>query len=126
MISVSAFLSSHACANCPVPRHFFSLLYTDGTDPNAETLATTVKADSGADAFPVYGATKFIQLLGAHWWRRQLGSSATVLAVSPGMVGGTGLGRHLDVQPNMDNMKDVLTVDQGTSIFGEKKPHVDF
>lgn len=86
---------------------------------NVETFATTVKADSGADAFPAYGATKFIQLLGAHWWRRQLGSSATVFAVSPGLVKDTGLGRHLDVLPVTENMKDVLTVDQGTSLFEE-------
>jgi NAD(P)-dependent dehydrogenase (short-subunit alcohol dehydrogenase family) len=48
------------------------------------TLEDMVKAQSGASFFQLYPATKFIQLLGAHWWRRQLKEHCDVLAVSPG------------------------------------------
>ncbi|KAI1506273.1 hypothetical protein F5X99DRAFT_366155 [Biscogniauxia marginata] len=41
----------------------------------------------------LYSATKFIQLLGAHWWRRELRGTCTVVAVSPGMIPATGLWR---------------------------------
>jgi len=34
-----------------------------------------------------------VQLLGVHWWRRQLDGSCKVLAVSPGLVPDTALGR---------------------------------
>ncbi|KAF7314690.1 hypothetical protein MKEN_00942900 [Mycena kentingensis (nom. inval.)] len=40
-----------------------------------------------------YPQSKFVQLLSAHYWRRTLGADCTVVAVSPGMVPGTGLGR---------------------------------
>ncbi|KAI8963076.1 NAD(P)-binding protein [Daldinia sp. FL1419] len=43
-----------------------------------------------------YGATKFVQLLGAHWWRRQLQGKCHVVVVSPGMVPGTGIMRGND------------------------------
>lgn len=82
-------------------------------EADIEAFETTLKADSGADGFKVYHASKFVQFLGAHWWRRQLGTSATVLAVSPGLVIGTGLGRHLDTQPNLDHIPDKVTVDKG-------------
>lgn len=64
-------------------------------------------ADSGTGQMPMYGATKFAHLLGAHWWRRQLmlgadgryraekEREATVIAVSPGLIKDTGLGRHM-------------------------------
>ncbi|KAK3347135.1 hypothetical protein B0T25DRAFT_294906 [Lasiosphaeria hispida] len=42
-----------------------------------------------------YAQTKFVQLLGAHWWRRTLAGRAVVVAVSPGLVPGTGLGRGM-------------------------------
>ena len=51
-------------------------------------------AGSDADYMPVYATSKFAQLLGAHWWRRELGKDATVIAVSPGMIGYTSLGRN--------------------------------
>ncbi|KAL2149265.1 hypothetical protein VTH82DRAFT_8613 [Thermothelomyces myriococcoides] len=58
-----------------------------------ESLEADVKAGSGAHPFTTYSQTKFIQLLGAHWWRRQLKGQATVVAVSPGLIPGTGLAR---------------------------------
>ncbi|KAL2187159.1 NAD(P)-binding protein [Thermothelomyces heterothallicus CBS 203.75] len=60
---------------------------------DTESLEADVKAGSGANPFTTYSQTKFIQLLGAHWWRRQLKGQATVVAVSPGLIPGTGLGR---------------------------------
>jgi NAD(P)-dependent dehydrogenase (short-subunit alcohol dehydrogenase family) len=51
-------------------------------DPN--TLDDIVKAESGTEWHSLYSATKFTQLLGAHWWRRQLQGQCDVVAVSPG------------------------------------------
>jgi NAD(P)-dependent dehydrogenase (short-subunit alcohol dehydrogenase family) len=53
------------------------------TDPS--TLDNIVKAQSGADFMELYAATKFTQLLGAHWWRQQLQGQCQVVAVSPGV-----------------------------------------
>lgn len=41
----------------------------------------------------IYSKTKFAQLLGAQYWRRQLIETNSVIAVSPGLIPGTGLGR---------------------------------
>ena len=51
----------------------------------------------------VYSETKFIQLLGAHWWRRQLSATNRVIAVSPGLIPGTGLGRNIGFKLPMDH-----------------------
>lgn len=53
------------------------------SDPS--TLDAIVKAQSGAGFMDLYPASKFTQLLGAHWWRRQLQGQCHVVAVSPGM-----------------------------------------
>ncbi|KAH7027858.1 uncharacterized protein B0I36DRAFT_328053 [Microdochium trichocladiopsis] len=69
---------------------------------------------SGADKTPNgrYSASKFIQLLGAHWWRRQLGDNAVVVAVSPGLIPGTGINRNNVVQMP-DNLPDAKSVPEG-------------
>ncbi|KAI1179940.1 NAD(P)-binding protein [Nemania sp. FL0916] len=54
-----------------------------------EMLATK---DTGT---AVYSSTKFIQLLSAHWWRRQF-KDACLVAVSPGLIPATGLSRGSD------------------------------
>jgi hypothetical protein len=72
----------------------------------------------------VYHASKFIQLLGANWWRRQLGTLATVIAVSPGLVVGTGLGRHLDFTPDLSKIPDKLTVEEGMSVMATSSPKI--
>jgi short-subunit dehydrogenase len=51
-------------------------------DPS--TLDAMVKTQSGAKFTQLYPATKFLQLLNMHWWRRQLQGQCHVLAVSPG------------------------------------------
>lgn len=70
----------------PVP-HDRAKLTIDG-------LEDSVKAGADTEPMMVYAGTKFIHLLGAHHWRRQLGDKATVVAVSPGMIPGTNLSRH--------------------------------
>jgi NAD(P)-dependent dehydrogenase (short-subunit alcohol dehydrogenase family) len=62
-------------------------------DPSV--LGKQLLAGSGTDGMTLYMDTKFTQLLNAHWWRRQLKGQADVIALSPGMIPGTGLGRHV-------------------------------
>jgi hypothetical protein len=80
------------------------------SDPS--TLDTALLAGSGAGAGQVYPGSKFVQLLGAHWWRRQLGDACTVIAVSPGLIPATGLGRHTGM-PLPANHPDAKSVAQG-------------
>ncbi|KAG5956837.1 hypothetical protein E4U57_002266 [Claviceps arundinis] len=53
-----------------------------------------IEAGSGIDGLPIHTCTKFLQLVGAHWWSRQLQDQCRVVAVSPGMIPHTGLGRE--------------------------------
>ncbi|TFB06708.1 hypothetical protein CCMA1212_000623 [Trichoderma ghanense] len=80
------------------------------TDPS--TLESTLKGASGADGMDVYSASKFVQLLNAHWWRRQLAAQCDVVAVSPGLIPGTGLGRGNKMKLTMD-MADAKPVATG-------------
>lgn len=82
----------------------------DGS-PLSATLDVDLKAGSGASARVVYSASKFAQLLGAHYWRRQL-PTCTVVAVSPGLIPNTKLAQHPSLGLSMD-MPDAKSVPEG-------------
>lgn len=69
-------------------------------------------ANAGTDSMHVYCQTKFTQLLGAQWWRRQLAGTNDVVATSPGLIPGTGLGRYANVHMSKD-MPDAKTIPEG-------------
>ena len=55
-------------------------------------------AGSGTPGRKLYSETKFTQLLGTHCWRRELqkrNTGCTVVAVSPGLVPRTGIGKGM-------------------------------
>ncbi|KAK4224197.1 WW domain-containing oxidoreductase [Podospora fimiseda] len=77
------------------------------------TLEQDLLHGSGITGHETYSRTKFVQLLGAHWWRRQLSNTGCkVVAVSPGLVPNTGIGRGSGLNLTMD-MPDAKTVSQG-------------
>ncbi|KAK7990595.1 hypothetical protein PG990_014875 [Apiospora arundinis] len=75
---------------------------------------TSLLAGSGADGFTAYVDSKLTQLMNAHWWRRQLAGSCTVVAVSPGLIPDTGIFRNYDQEkrPTMAST-DAKTVEEG-------------
>ncbi|KAH6605767.1 hypothetical protein Trco_004920 [Trichoderma cornu-damae] len=81
------------------------------TDPS--TLDDMLKSASGADGSSVYCATKFLQLVNAHWWRRELTGQCDVVAVSPGLIPGTGLGRGNGLATTSMDMPDAKPVATG-------------
>lgn len=78
------------------------------------TLDVDLKANSGANARVVYSASKFAQLLGAHYWRRSL-PDCKVVAVSPGLIPNTKLAQHSSLGLTMD-MPDAKTVPEGEDL----------
>jgi hypothetical protein len=70
------------------------------------TLDGDLKAKSGAGVGTVYSASKFVQLLGAHYWRRNL-PECTVVAVSPGLIPSTNLATNMGLSMNMPDAKTV-------------------
>ena len=61
-------------------------------DPSS--LDKDLAPPSNAQQHAIYSGSKFVQYLGAQWWRRQLEGQCRVVAVSPGLIPGTGLFRH--------------------------------
>lgn len=98
-VSISPFAVKHC------PEHLLTNFFS-----HLGTLDVDLKANSGADRGVVYSASKFAQLLGAHYWRREL-PGCTVLAVSPGLIPGTKLAGK-DMGLTMD-MPDAKTVPEG-------------
>ncbi|KAI1819226.1 hypothetical protein F4861DRAFT_157931 [Xylaria intraflava] len=78
-------------------------------DPSTLENEMLASKDTGES---VYAATKFIQLLGTHWWRRQLPHSCVVVAVSPGLIPNTGLSRGSSMKMPL-NDPDAKSVPEG-------------
>ncbi|KAI0181899.1 NAD(P)-binding protein [Hypoxylon sp. FL1284] len=80
-------------------------------------LEEDVKGSSTSER-GTYSATKFIHLLGAHWWRRQLQGTCRVVAVSPGLIPGTGLPRGTKLSSLPVDHPDAKSIPEGAqSIF---------
>ncbi|KXJ86285.1 hypothetical protein Micbo1qcDRAFT_140479 [Microdochium bolleyi] len=77
-----------------------------------DALEEDMLSGAGQTTHNHYSASKFIQLLGANWWRRQLGDKALVVAVSPGLVPGTRIDRHKMLQLSQ-SLPDAKTVPEG-------------
>lgn len=71
-----------------------------------------LKANSGAGIRVVYSASKFVQLLGAHHWRRAL-PRCQIIAVSPGLIPNTKLAQNTSL--TMD-MPDAKTIPEGSAV----------
>ncbi|KAJ7919683.1 hypothetical protein B0H13DRAFT_1988269 [Mycena leptocephala] len=85
---------------------------------DSSTIDATLLASSGAPGLmAVYPASKLAQLFAAHWWRRALADQCTVVAVSPGLIPDTGLGRSVPggfvIPPAM--LKDAKSVPEGAA-----------
>ncbi|KAK4186389.1 WW domain-containing oxidoreductase [Podospora australis] len=91
---------------------------------DVSTLEQDLRAGSGVTGHDTYSQSKFVQLLGAHWWRRQFTAlneqgkgDVKVVAVSPGLIPATGIGRGAGFAIS-DKMPDAKTVPEGAqSIF---------
>jgi hypothetical protein len=79
---------------------------------NAGVLDEELKTGSATTGFATYAQTKFVNLLAAHWWRRQLTGVCNVVAVSPGLIPGTGLMRSSSVKIPTD-LPDAKSVPEG-------------
>ncbi|KAG5940753.1 hypothetical protein E4U60_000328 [Claviceps pazoutovae] len=88
----------------------------DVEDPAA--IEKQITAGSGTEGFPAYASTKFLQLLSAHWWRRELEDQCRVIAVSPGMIPHTGLGRGTGYQVPADSPHAETMHQGGSRIVG--------
>ncbi|KAJ7186124.1 hypothetical protein C8R46DRAFT_982931 [Mycena filopes] len=67
-------------------------------------LESDLKAGSNLE---VYGRSKLVALLGAHWWRRQLSGQCVVVAVSPGRIPNTNVGAAMKLTMDMPDAKSV-------------------
>ncbi|XRM44785.1 hypothetical protein ABZX51_007896 [Aspergillus tubingensis] len=75
-------------------------------DQDPATLDVDLKANSGAGYRPIYSASKFVQLLGAFYWRREL-PSCTIVAVSPGLIPSTPLASSMGLTMDMPDAKTI-------------------
>lgn len=87
----------------------------DANKRAAGKLDNDLKGGAGAGGMTVYPQTKFAQFLSAQWWRRELSGSNTVVAVSPGMIPGSGLFRGSGQAPPT-NSPDAKSVPQGENL----------
>lgn len=83
--------------------------------PDPAVLAETLKLGSGAQSMKTYPASKFLQLLTAHWWRRELHGVCDVVAVSPGMIPGTGIGRGADFEMPASLLSSAKSIETGAA-----------
>ena len=86
---------------------------------SSATLDVDLKANSNAGVRVVYSASKFVQLLGAHYWRRAL-PQCQVIAVSPGLIPNTKLAQNMNL--SMD-MPDAKTIPEGIVVLFEDLGH---
>jgi hypothetical protein len=99
-----------------VPEVVSSWLLTQIFPPRLAVLDEHLRAGSGNPGFDTYAESKFVQLLGAHWWRRQLAGQCVVVATSPGLIPGTGLSRGWASEgtPALNvNMTDAKSIPEG-------------
>lgn len=82
--------------------------------PDVSVLDKQLLGASGAPRSSTYPQTKFVGLLGAHWWRRQLTGQCHVVAVSPGLIPATNLAAGLGLSVNM---ADAKTVPEGNLVM---------
>jgi NADP-dependent 3-hydroxy acid dehydrogenase YdfG len=84
--------------------------------PDVSVLDKDVRGGSGVPGKTIYCETKYIALLGAHWWRRELLGKADVVAVSPGLIPSTGIFRGQGAGQQLDpNHPDAKSVPEGGS-----------
>jgi len=75
------------------------------------------KGGSGVEGKRIYAETKFIALLGAHWWRRQLLGSNEVVATSPGLIPATGISRGHNLQLNHNSPDAKSPAEGGANVL---------
>ena len=81
---------------------------------------------SNAKQFTIYSESKFVHFLGAQWWRRKLANQCRVVAVSPGLIPGTGLSWH-SKESLPTNHPDAKSIPEGaaslnTALFRDDFP----
>jgi len=81
--------------------------------PDTSVMDKDLLANSGVEDQTIYCESKLAQLLGAQWWRRELLDTNLVVACSPGLILGTGLGRH--TQPFTGEHPDAKSIPEGAA-----------